>query len=189
MSFPEEYEEFRNHPESISHGILFQRGKIPNMNLMDEGYSTAAPANPESDVSQDAVIAAVMERWGKAAGAGGGGAGGRQQSASPAVQRPGPTGKDSFKCVNCGSDAHPSRDCPKPRIEDKSKRPCWKCSNPGHLGKDCRGGGQAAKLVDNADKLPDSLGCVECEDGGSWHVVSYEKASSRSSARPSQSGG
>jgi len=159
LSLPEQYEDFKNHLESTSHGMLFQRGKLPNLNLLDEGHSSAAPASPESDVFSEAVIAAVMKRWGKTAGGGGAG-GGRQQSA-PAAQRTGPT---SFKCVNCGSDAHPSRDCPKPRIEDKSKRPCWKCGKLGHLGKDCRGGGQAAKLVDNADELPDFFGSVDFED-------------------------
>ena len=48
-----------------------------------------------------------------------------------------------------------------------------KCGRPGHLGKGCRGGGQAAKLVDNADESAGFFGCVECEDGASWSVVFF----------------
>ena len=122
------------------------------MNLLD-GSQVAAPAvDQETDPFGEAVTAAVMKRWGNKAG---GDSGGRRQPgdrtpslASSGAQRFGGAERGKIKCVNCGSEDHIGMECPKPRIEDTSKRPCWKCGNACHISQDCRGGGQAARLVD-----------------------------------------
>ena len=80
LSLPEQYEEFKHHVEPTSHGMLFRRGKFPNMNLLDENQAAVPAGDQETDPFGDAVVAAVMKQWGNHSG----GSGGRQQPGSRA---------------------------------------------------------------------------------------------------------
>ena len=86
------------------------------------------------------------------------------------TERPGaaPTSKPS--CVNCGSKAHSSRDCPKGRVEP-ADRPCWGCGKPGHQRSQCpdnpskgrpgQRNGAARQAAEEEDELNFMCGCCE----------------------------
>ena len=65
------------------------------------------------------------------------------------------------KCVNCASEQHATRDCPKPRVE-VGKRVCFECSLPGHVAANClKKAGKTMALTDELDTAA-YFGCIEC---------------------------
>ncbi len=70
-------------------------------------------------------------------------------------------------CFNCGEEGHMSRDCSKPKKENrggdrerKRKRGCYNCGEDGHMNRDCPN----SKMASQSDKK--IRGCFNCGEDG-----------------------
>ena len=177
----ESYSEFRNHIRATVNNILYHRGKLkPSVNLAD-GAPVPEPEQPGGDDGNDSgfnvmeEFMAFMHAKGKGGGKGGGKSWQPRRDQAPGGRPSAPQeGAGNRKCINCGSTAHLTKDCPKAEVP-REQRPCWKCGKPGHVGANCpnsTGGARPprpAGLVEGAEAQPAAPGSV------SFFAVEYAK--------------
>ena len=72
--------------------------------------------------------------------------------------------RDDMSCASCGRKGHMARDCRRPALTDKSKRPCFGCQKTGHMARDCLDKPKALKMIADAQPRQLFMSCVEAVD-------------------------
>ncbi len=145
----ESYEAFRNHVKMQANSVLYHRGKLRGqVNAVEGEQNRSVELNERINGLGDTeeLLGAIMRKLGMQPNG--------ARTARPMVSA---ETRPPRKCINCGSEKHLGKDCPR-GVVPMDKRPCFRCGECGHIGVNCKKGRPPIKALEEHDSSPTSFG-------------------------------